>query len=98
MPPLTQTDLNRALLARQMLLARERVTPLKAIERLAGMQAQPPFVRLWTRLENFQHEELLKLFHRHRIVRATGMRATIHFSPRVITSPCAAHCSRCSAR
>jgi hypothetical protein len=81
MPPLTQTDLNRALLARQMLLARENISPLKAIERLAGMQAQqarPPFVGLWTRLENFQRAELLKLFHRRRIVRATGMRATIH--------------------
>jgi len=81
MPPLTQTDLNRALLARQMLLARENISPLKAIERLAGMQAQqarPLFVGLWTRLENFQRAELLKLFHRRRVVRATAMRATIH--------------------
>ena len=81
MPPLTQTDLNRALLARQMLLARENISPLKAIERLAGMQAQqarPPFAGLWTRLENFQRDDLLKLFHHRRVVRATGMRATIH--------------------
>ena len=79
MKPLTQADLNRALLARQMLLARENISPLKAIERLAGMQAQqarPPFVGLWTRLEHFQRAELLKLFHRRRVVRATGMRAT----------------------
>jgi hypothetical protein len=79
--PLTQADLNRALLARQMLLTREKVSPLKAIERLAGMQAQqarPPFVGLWTRLENFQRADLLKLFHRRRVVRATAMRATIH--------------------
>ncbi len=81
MPPLTQADLNRALLARQMLLARENISPLKAIERLAGMQAQqgrPPFVGLWTRLENFQRANLLKLFHQRRVVRATAMRATIH--------------------
>ena len=78
---LTQQELNRALLARQMLLVREKVTPLKAIGRLAGMQAQqarPPFVGLWARLENFQRADLLKLFQRRRVVRATAMRATIH--------------------
>ena len=81
MKPLTQADLNRALLTRQMLLAREAVSPVKAIGRLAGMQAQqgrPPFVGLWTRLENFKRADLLKLFHRRRVVRATAMRATIH--------------------
>jgi len=63
------------------MLARESISPLKAIERLAGMQAQqarPPFVGLWTRLENFQRDDLLKLFHLRRVVRATAMRATIH--------------------
>ncbi len=48
---LTLRQINRATLARQMLLAREKTTPAKAIERLVGMQAQwpkPPFLGLWT--------------------------------------------------
>ena len=64
-----------------MLLQRERVTPLAAIERLAGMQAQearPPFVGLWTRLERFDRRQLLKLLHSRKVVRATAMRCTIH--------------------
>jgi hypothetical protein len=47
---LTRRALNRAVLARQMLLAREKVKPVAAIERLCGMQAQlarPPFIGLW---------------------------------------------------
>jgi hypothetical protein len=37
---LTQKELNRATLARQMLLAREKTPVLRAVERLAGLQAQ----------------------------------------------------------
>jgi len=73
--------LNRATLARQMLLARERMKPVSAIERLAGMQAQwprPPFVGLWTRLEGFTREDLLKAIERRDVVRGTFMRGTIH--------------------
>ncbi len=73
--------LNRATLARQMLLARERVKPVPAIERLAGMQAQwprPPFVGLWTRLEGFTRDDLLKAIERRDVVRGTFMRGTIH--------------------
>ncbi len=72
---------NRATLARQLLLAREKITPLRAIERLVGLQAQearPPFIGLWTRLEAFERAHLAKLLHARKVVRATTMRGTIH--------------------
>jgi hypothetical protein len=78
---LTLRHINRATLARQMLLAREKVTAVKAIERLVGMQAQwpkPPFLGLWSRVEGFKRDELTALFHKRTIVRATFLRATIH--------------------
>jgi hypothetical protein len=79
--PLTLRDLNRATLARQMLLARERIKPLRAIERLAGLQAQwpkPPHIGLWSRVEGFAREDLLGLLQRREVVRATMMRGTLH--------------------
>ena len=79
--PLTQRALNRATLARQMLLARERTTVLRAVERLAGLQAQlprPPYIGLWTRMTGFAREELTAALHRRELVRATAMRGTLH--------------------
>ena len=78
---ISKRALNRALLARQILLAREKVAPVAAIERLAGMQAQvprPPYMGLWTRLEKFEAGDLSKSFREKRAVRATAMRGTIH--------------------
>src|SRR5580693_6813554 len=80
-PALTARQLNRATLARQMLLARERVAPLAAVERLVGLQAQvarPPFVGLWTRVADLRREDVLALLHRRELVRATAMRGTLH--------------------
>src|SRR5882672_8747679 len=79
--PLTLRDLNRATLARQMLLGRERVKPLRAIERLVGLQAQwpkPPHVGLWSRVVGFEREDLLGLLRQRKAVRATMMRGTLH--------------------
>ncbi|GAA1549071.1 winged helix DNA-binding domain-containing protein [Actinomadura kijaniata] len=78
---LTLRDLNRATLARQMLLARERVGVVPAVERLGGMQAQeprPPFLGLWSRVEGFAAADLLAALHDRAIVRATAMRGTLH--------------------
>jgi hypothetical protein len=78
---LTSRQLNRALLARQMLLARETVTVRQAITHLVGLQAQvarPPFVGLWTRMNGFAPSDLLGPVRRRRVVRATSMRGTLH--------------------
>ena len=82
---LTNRALNRATLARQMLLGRQKIKPLAAIEKLAGLQAQlarPPFIGLWSRIEGFRREDLLRLIERGDVVRATWIRATIHLLSR----------------
>lgn len=79
--PITKRELNRATLARQMLLGRENLTVADAVERLVGLQAQeakPPFIALWSRLEGFTRGGLTRQLHDRVIVRATAMRCTIH--------------------
>ncbi|MEA2426221.1 MAG: hypothetical protein QOH13_2631 [Thermoleophilaceae bacterium] len=79
---LSQRELNRALLARQLLLERIDMPAAEAIERVAGLQSQvpqPPFIGLWVRLGDFDEGELQGLIDAREVVRATMMRHTIHF-------------------
>lgn len=78
---LTARDLNRALLARQMLLERGKVDPIDALGRLLAIQAQlprTPFLGLWSRLEAFRPDALRAAIQAREVVRATAMRGTLY--------------------
>ena len=83
---LTTRDLNRALLARQLLLARSRLPLTRALEQVAGLQTQyapSAYIRLWSCLERFALGDLTRALERRRAVQGTLMRSTIHVvSPR----------------
>jgi Winged helix DNA-binding domain len=81
MRTLTLRELNRATLARQLLLHRHRMSVTQAIERVAGLQAQwppSPYIGLWTRLDGFRAENLVRAVARRHVVKATLMRTTLH--------------------
>src|SRR5829696_2896571 len=84
MPPLstlTRAALNRALLARQLLLQRDRRSAADTIEHLVAMQAQEPpapHVGLWSRLHHFDTAELDRLHIDRAVVRGWLMRCTLH--------------------
>jgi hypothetical protein len=78
---ISQKALNRATLARQLLLRRSDMPVLDAVEHLAGLQAQTTktwYHGLWSRLAGFRPEELSDLLSRREVVRMVLMRSTIH--------------------
>ncbi|MEU8798880.1 winged helix DNA-binding domain-containing protein [Spirillospora sp. NPDC048819] len=80
-PVLGHRELNRALLARQMLLERRAMPALEAIEHLVGLQSQapnPPYIGLWSRLAGFAFDEVGELMTDRRALRIVLMRGTLH--------------------
>jgi winged helix DNA-binding protein len=78
---LNARSLNRALLERQLLIGRAKLSTAEVIEHLVGMQAQipaDPYVALWSRLEHFRTDDLATLITDRKAVRMTLFRGTIH--------------------
>ena len=86
MRTLTRRELNRALLARQLLLERAPVGLPEALERVCGIQAQyapSMYFGLWSRLADFEPAALTRALEEREVVQGTLMRVTIHLvSPR----------------
>ncbi|WP_174534162.1 winged helix DNA-binding domain-containing protein [Micromonospora chalcea] len=81
MSVLDQRALNRATLARQLLLDRADLPVTDAVAHLCGLQAQEPrepYVGLWSRLRAFDPAVLSDLLVRRRLVRTHLMRRTVH--------------------
>ena len=78
---LGQRALNRALLARNLLLARSTRPVTEAVEHLVGLQAQEPqepYVGLFARLADFDPAEPSRLLEQRVLVRTLLMRRTMH--------------------
>ncbi len=78
---LTERELNRAVLARQLLLERAELPIPRAVERVGGLQTQDArsgYIGLWSRLEGFERDDLTRALERRSVVQATAMRITIH--------------------
>jgi Winged helix DNA-binding domain len=82
---LTEQELNRAVLARQLLLERAAVSIPRALERMCGVQDQYApngYIGLWTRLAGFRRNDLTRALQRKTVIQGTLMRATIHLVSR----------------
>jgi winged helix DNA-binding protein len=78
---LSARELNRALLARQLLLKRSSQSVPRVLEQIGGIQAQyapSSYVRLWANLRHFAMADLDRLLERRKVVQGTLMRSTIH--------------------
>jgi hypothetical protein len=77
----TARRLNRATLARQLLLRRERLDVEEGVRRIVALQAQEPpspYLALWSRLADFEPGQLDRAFADHRVIKTTLMRVTLH--------------------
>jgi hypothetical protein len=82
---LSRRELNRALLARQLLLERSSLSIEAAVEQIGGLQTQyapSAYVGLWTRLAEFRREDLTRALEDRTIIQATLLRTTIHMVSR----------------
>jgi hypothetical protein len=82
---LSRRELNRALLARQLLLERSPAPLPRALERVAGIQAQyapSMYFGLWSRLRDLDPAAITRGLERRSLVQATLMRSTIHLVSR----------------
>ena len=82
---LTTRELNRALLARQLLLERVRLPIPRVLERIGGIQNQYApngYIRLWSSVEGFERDDLTRALERRSVIQGTLMRETIHLVSR----------------
>ncbi len=66
-----------------MLLAPERLTVPRAIERLCALQAQyapSPYIALWSRVTGFRKEQLTRALEDRKAVKSTLFRITLHIT------------------
>ncbi|MFE3248075.1 winged helix DNA-binding domain-containing protein [Streptomyces sp. NPDC059209] len=81
LPVLSTRALNRATLARQLLLRRAAMSAKEAVTHLVGLQAQnvkPPYVQLAARIDAFDPAELSGLMASREVGRMVTLRSTIH--------------------
>ncbi len=78
---LTARELNRALLARQHLLARTEASIPSVLQQMGGLQAQyspAMYLGLWSRMAGLDRNAVTEALHRREVVQATLLRSTIH--------------------
>jgi hypothetical protein len=82
---LSTRELNRALLARQLLLERVSLPIPRVLERIAGIQNQYApngYIRLWSSVEGFERSDLTRALERRSVIQGSLMRETIHLVSR----------------
>ncbi len=78
---LSQRELNRAVLARQLLLERDERPVPRVLEAMGGVQAQyapAMYVGLWSRVAGLERDEVTRALADRSIIQATLLRSTIH--------------------